>query len=149
MPLPNLVEYETITADTPFDPEAVFRFTTFAGARDGHGLDGALLWCTVEGFDWYAPLFNSIVIANTTFRDVVFRGASFRGCRLVECTFERCRFEQNNMGRGCTFDECSLTECRFIACESDRTSPVGRTVFTKNRWYGCTQTRCKGFEGLF
>jgi uncharacterized protein YjbI with pentapeptide repeats len=130
--------------------ETIFRFCTFADlAIEGHGLEGALLWCTLRNVDWYWGLFNVAIIIRTTFEGCVFRGSSFRGCQFVECKFDQCRFELDNLEAECTFDYCTIVECTFDRCKFVLGSPSGRSVFTKTRWYGCTQARCKGLEGLF
>lgn len=114
---------------------AIFLYCKFRDlAIEGSGADGALMGCDLINIDWYWGSFS---------------GTSFRGCRFLECRFERCRFVLDNMGGACIFDDCSFVECVFDQCEFVLDSPKGRLVFQPTRWYGRTQTRCAGLEGLF
>ena len=131
----------------------VLRYCRIAGfSIDGKGIDGALIYCTMEDMDWYWSLFNTAQFHRVEFKRCIFRGCSFRGCQLVDCTFEDCRFILDNLGGTCTIDDTLFAECTFRRCEVVNTRFDGKrdpVVEKKVRWYGCRQVQCKGLEGLF
>jgi fluoroquinolone resistance protein len=126
--------------------EAIFAYCSFEGFEiSGPSAEGAMIGCHFEKMSWYWGLFNTALISRSVFEDCVFRGCSFRGVDFVNCTFTRCRFELDNLGGGCLFDECRLVECAFENCEFiEDERPGRRQLFTKNRFYGCTQRGTRG-----
>ncbi|MEM9558029.1 MAG: pentapeptide repeat-containing protein [Acidobacteriota bacterium] len=125
----RLISEATRHSLKPDSGEHVFRFCTFEGLSDlelqlGASISSSFLHCTFSDCDWNDPLFNEALFYETRFERCTFRGASFRGCCFVGCAFEDCRFELNALGGPCTFDDSV-------------------------RWYGCTQRRSPGLEGLF
>jgi uncharacterized protein YjbI with pentapeptide repeats len=99
--------------------------------------------------DWYWGLFNTALLAHTSFTNCIFRGSSFMTCEFVKCQFYGCRFLLDNLGEPCTFDDCVAVDCSFDTCEVVLESPGGRSVFVNSRWYGCRQNDSIGMEGLF
>ncbi|MGE0023867.1 MAG: pentapeptide repeat-containing protein [Hyphomicrobium sp.] len=152
-----LIEDELFNEDNPppgaFAPEwrdCVVRRTTFdAIALEGLSFDGVMESCTLTSSDFYWGFFNCALIAKTRFEACVFPATSFRGCTLVECEFIECRFELCNMGGDCTIDDCVIAASRFVGCTWTTKGPDCKPDVTKTRWLGCTQERCKGFEGIF
>jgi len=130
----------------PGEADAIYRFRTFENIA--MGVDGALLWSTLDNVDWYWGLFNTAIVAETTFKSCKFRGASFRGVHFVACRFVDCRFALDNRPAACSFDDVTLTECAFVGCVVEP-DPRGRPVFARTRFYGCEQSRSVGMEGLF
>lgn len=128
-----------------FAPSAVFRRCTFAAGRDGEIFEGAFHACGIAGFDWFQPFFIAVFV-DTDFRAMRFLGASFQQSRFVGCTFEACHFGRDAMRGACDIDRCSFLDCTFLSCEVDAGD---QQPFGQNRWYGCTQVDCRGFEGLF
>lgn len=137
----------------PWPLDHVLRYCRLAGFPiEGKGIDGALIYCTLEDIDWYWGFFNTAQLHKVTFTRCTFRGCSFRGCSLVGCTFEDCRFVLDNLGATCTIEDTLLAECTFRRCEVVNVRADGRrdpVVQKKVRWLGCQQTGCTGLEGLF
>jgi uncharacterized protein YjbI with pentapeptide repeats len=150
-----LIQHQQFDTDTgpprsSMFAEAIFRWCDFSQLEiDGGVIDGAFLGCELRDVDWYWPLFNTALIAHTSFTGCTFRGASFRGCELVQCRFYECRFVLNNLGGSCRFEDCLIAECTFDKCEVVPESKMGRPVFVNTRWYSCSQNQSPGLEGLF
>ncbi|CCD86677.1 protein of unknown function [Bradyrhizobium sp. ORS 285] len=150
-----LIEHETFTRETgpprgrSWD-EAVFRWCNFARLEiEGQTIGGALLGCELRGIDWYWGLFNTTLLAHTTFKSCVFRGTSFTQCEVIACRFEDCRFVLDNLQGPCTFNSCMIVETVFDRCEFVVDNPRRAPVFVESRWYGCTQGGCSGLDGVF
>jgi uncharacterized protein YjbI with pentapeptide repeats len=150
-----LIEHQEFNRDTgpPRSraiENAIFRWCNFSQLEiEGKIIGGALLGCELLEVDWYWGLFNTTLLAHTSFKGCVFRGSSFRGCEFVQCQFDGCRFLLSNLGGPCSFDGCIAVECAFNRCQVVLDSPLGRPVFVNSRWYGCRQNESIGFEGLF
>lgn len=144
-------EFDTRTGAPERWDDVIFSCSAFRGLHlEGPGVDGALIHCALEGVDWYWGLFNAAVVARTSFEGCVFRGCSFRGVDFVECAFTRCRFVLDNLGGACVFDNCRLVECAFDDCEIALEKRPGRApTFSRSRFYGCRQSRSRGFEAAF
>lgn len=144
-------EYDETTGPPAVWNDVIFSCCGLRGLEiEGHGIDGALIYCALERVDWYWGLFNAALVARTTFRDCVFRGCSFRGVDFVDGRFENCRFVTDNLGGACDFDDCRLVECVFEGCDvAPETRPGRESVFTRTRFYGCAQRRSRGLEGAF
>jgi fluoroquinolone resistance protein len=142
----------TAITDSPlWEDGTIFTCCTFRDLTiDGASIDGGLIQCGFQRVDWYWGLFNTAIIAHTKFEDCVFRGCSFRGVEFVDCVFERCRFTRDNLDGTCVFDDCRIVECSFERSEFiAREAPGREPLFTRSRFYGCTQKGSKGLEGLF
>jgi uncharacterized protein YjbI with pentapeptide repeats len=150
-----LIEHESFNPDTGpprsrLWDDAVFRWCNFSQlALEGKVIRAALLGCELSDIDWYWGLFNTTLLAHTSFRNCVFRGSSFASCEFVQCRFDDCRFVLDNLRGPCSFEDCIVIESVFNKCEIVTTSPRGEPVFVNSRWYGCRQNECSGFEGLF
>lgn len=147
-----LFEHQEYNVDAGPPPEwgdAVFKFCMFEDLDiDGVSFDGEMVSCTLCRVQLYWGFFNVALLANVTFHECVFPGASFRGCHFVECTFKDCRFTLDNLGGACIFDDCTLTECTFSNCSFDPSSRQPRLFSPSTRLYACTQTNCRGMEGI-
>jgi uncharacterized protein YjbI with pentapeptide repeats len=129
---------------------ANFRFCTFENfSIEGHTVDGALLWSTLRRIDWYDGLFTTATIAHTQFERCVFRGTSFRSTQFIECKFTGCRFTHDNLHGFCVFDDCILAECTFQDCAFEHPPPNRDPLFTRTRFYGCTQSGTTGLDEYF
>lgn len=144
-------EYDQTTGPPPSWADAIFSCSSFRGLEiEGAGVDGALLYCALEGVDWYWGFFNTALVARSSFKNCIFRGCSFRGVDFVECKFEGCRFVKDNLDGACVFDDCRFVECVFDDCKIvPETRPGREPVFTRSRFYGCAQSRSRGLEGAF
>jgi uncharacterized protein YjbI with pentapeptide repeats len=135
---------------SPMFEEAVFRWCNFSQLEiDAGMIGGAMLGCNLREMDWYWGLFNTALLAHTSFKDCTFHGSSFMGCELVRCQFDGCRFVLDNLGGPCSFEDCLVAECTFDRCQVTLESQTGRPVFVSTRWHGCRQNESRGLEGLF
>jgi uncharacterized protein YjbI with pentapeptide repeats len=130
--------------------DAVFRRCNFSQLEiDGQMIGGALLGCELRGLDWYWGLFNTALLAHTSFKNCIFRGSSFAGCEFVQCQFDDRQFALDNLRGPCSFEDCMVIESTFNRCEIIVDEQARQICFVNSRWYGCKQNDCSGFEGLF
>jgi uncharacterized protein YjbI with pentapeptide repeats len=112
--------------DPPSDswPTDSFHYCNFELLRDvSTPLEGCYLGCEFLACSWYWALFNNAVFVRTKFTNCIFDGCSFAGCTFVECEFSGCTFGLDSFGKPCSFEE--------------------------SKWYGCSQSACKGIEDVF
>lgn len=126
--------------------ETIFAYCSFDDFKISRpSVEGAIIGCAFTRVTWYWELFNTALILDTTFENCVFQGCSFRSVDFVNCTFKRCRFELDNLGGACLFDDCRVVESAFEDCvfvKDER--PGAGPLFSKNRFYGCTQRGTRG-----
>jgi uncharacterized protein YjbI with pentapeptide repeats len=102
-----------------------FRYCTFENLDENHALhvDAIFLSCEFRNNDFYWALFNGTLFSECEFANCTFHGVAFIDCRFVGCTFDSCTFTTSNLGGPCRFEG--------------------------SKWYGCSQSRCVGWEDVW
>lgn len=151
-----LIEDEAYDEDNgPHRPgewrDTVYRRCSFDGLElEGIIFDGVMENCAFTSCELYWAFLNVALIAGTRFEACTFRSASFRGSTFVDCEFVDCTFTLDNLGSDCTIDDSLMAACRFERCEwVAKPARNGQRDITRTRWLGCSQTACKGFDGMF
>ena len=103
--------------------DSIYRFCSFTDVDKISYLEATCLGCTFTNCHFYWSMFNIVLFHECTFENCTFAGVTFADCRFVDSTFDSCTFTKSNLGGSCAYPG---------------------TV-----WYGCKQSDCQGWEGVW